>query len=129
MNELDQTLYYILLENKDRFLTQEEVWRKLYPYMYPPNNFHDTNERQLLTRQINRLNRSYDFEGIILSTSKGIKLATEIEAIKQLKSIYAMACKKLKYAREIEKKINRDGQFDLDLNEYHSFLRKDNGNE
>lgn len=124
MNELDQALYNILLENKDRFLTQEEVWRKLYPQAYCPNNFHDTNERHILTRQINRLNRSYDFEGIILSTSKGIKLATEIEAIKQLKSIYAMACKKLKYAREIEKKINRDGQFDLDLNEYHSFLRE-----
>ena len=95
----------------------------MYPTDYFTTNFHDTVERQILTRQINRLNRSYEFEGIIISTGKGIKLATEEEAIKQLKSIYAMACKKLKYARELEKKINRDGQFDLDLNEYHTFLK------
>lgn len=123
MKQNDSLLYAILIKNQDRFLTQEEIWKQMYPTDYFTTNFHDTVERQILTRQINRLNRSYEFEGIIISTGKGIKLATEEEAIKQLKSIYAMACKKLKYARELEKKINRDGQFDLDLNEYHTFLK------
>lgn len=126
MNEKDKLLYEILLQNKNEYLTQQEVWEKLNNIKWGMywGNFHDSRQRQTLTKQINRLNRSYDFEGIIISNSKGIKLATETEAIKALKSIYAMACKKIKYAKELEKKINRNGQFDIELKEYHSFLKE-----
>lgn len=130
MKNKDQALYELLLKNKDKYLTQEEVWEELNHdrWLWRDGSFHDSQERIALTKQINRLNRSYDFEGIIVSNSKGIKLATEKEAIKQLKSIYAMACKKLKYARDLEKKINRNGQFDIELKEYHSYI-EENGNK
>lgn len=124
----DELLYEILSNNSNTYLTQQEVWERLNGVLWDKTDtpFHDSHERMLLTKQINRLNRSYDFNGLILSTSKGIKLATEEEAIKAVKSIYATALKKLKYARELETKINRDGQFDIEFKEYKFFIDKEN---
>ena len=124
----DELLYEILSNNSNTYLTQQEVWERLNGVLWHKTDtpFHDSHERMLLTKQINRLNRSYGFNGLILSTSKGIKLATEEEAIKAVKSIYATALKKLKYARELETKINRDGQFDIEFKEYKFFINKEN---
>jgi hypothetical protein len=74
-------LYNYLKENTDRWVTQQEMYQYLkgeYPN-YDGNNFHDSPARIMITSDIQKINESDVIQKIILSSSKGVKIATADE--------------------------------------------------
>lgn len=78
-------------------------------------DFHNSRARQLITEDIRAINKSDVIQKLILSTSSGIKLATEEEAKKYIKSKYAAIFRQLNLARKLERKAGLDGQMRIVL--------------
>lgn len=119
----------VLFENKNTYLNHKQLFEKVLNVNtdnIPSSLINNTTTRRTITRIINQLNNSMDFEKIIVSTKKGMKLATEEEATKYVKKLYAQAFKKLKYARTLEKKVNLNGQLDFGFNEFKTFISEEN---
>jgi hypothetical protein len=75
-------LYEFLKANTDRWVTQFEIHQALkecYPSYESTENFHDTIARQYITSDIQKINESDIIQKIILSSSVGVKIATEEE--------------------------------------------------
>ena len=108
-------LYEYLKERGDQYTTQQQIADDLkWFYYYDKNeNFHDSSGRHLLTLDIRALNESNVIQKIIISNSKGVKIATADEFAKQIKSEYASVFRRLKRIRQKEAKGNRDGQMRL----------------
>lgn len=71
---------------------------------------HDRNARKYLTADIRAINNDSDVEVIILSTSKGIKIANEQEFGKYISRKYASLWKRKKRLDKILKKAGLDEQ-------------------
>ena len=63
------------------------------------------------------------FEKIIISNSKGMKLATEEEFYKYINNQYRAIFRKLKRVREIERKARRNNQITFMGNFVEAFLK------
>lgn len=119
----------VLFENKNTYLNHKQLFEKVLNVNtdnIPASLINNTTTRRTITKIINQLNNSMDFEKIIVSTKKGMKLANEEEATKYVKKLYAQAFKKLKYARTLEKKVNLNGQLDFGFNEFKTFISEEN---
>lgn len=128
MNIRQKMLYEYLLEKGDQFTPQSEVARDLYGYYgngeccLEPKEYHNTNERIFITADIRAINADPDFEKIIISNSKGIKIATEEEFDRYLKSQYSATIRKLARIYKISKKGNRHNQIGINGHTVDAFL-------
>lgn len=120
MSELTprQWRLYNFLKERDEWTTQFDIARTLCD-CYPFNKedeltpFHDTPARQNITDDIRAINDCAVIQKIILSSAKGVKLATEAEAERFINSRYASIIRQLERVRKIERKAGLDGQMRL----------------
>lgn len=128
MTERQIALYEYLLEKGDTYTSQAEIARDLYEYYgngeccLEPKDYHNTNERLRILMDIREINAGADFEKLIISNSKGVKIATEEEFERYIKNLYNSVFKKLKRVRIMEKKGNANGQIDFNGDTVEAFL-------
>jgi hypothetical protein len=122
-------LYNYLLERGDEWTPQVKVARDLYKHFgngeccLAPEEFHDTTERLLLSKTITEINLSNDFDKIIISSPKGIKIANEEEHHRYVTKQYQSIFRKLKRAYIMERKGNANGQISIDGRTIEAYLR------
>jgi AAA15 family ATPase/GTPase len=129
-NEMNRqrALYEYLLNKGDEWTSQAQVARDLYEYYgngeccLMPENFHDTHERLILSRDISDMAFSKDYEKIIISSGKGIKIANEEEFDRYIKSQFKSAIRRLAKVYAMSKKGNLNGQIDFGGHTVESFL-------
>lgn len=130
MNVRHIALYEYLLEKGDTWTPQVQVARDLYREFgndeccLAPETYHDTTERKILSRAISEINESPDFEKIIISSGKGIKIANCQEAEVYIKNHYRSVFRKLKRVREMERKCKLHNQIDVEGNTIDAFIEK-----
>lgn len=128
MKERQKALYDYLLTRGDCYTPQAEVARELYreygnaECCLEPKDYHNTTERGYISNDIRAINTSADFEKVIISNSKGIKLATEDEFYHYIKSQYAATIRKLSRIYKMAKKGNRNKQIDFGGHTVEAFL-------
>jgi hypothetical protein len=128
MENRHRALYEYLLDKGDTWTSQSEVARDLYKYFgngecfFEPDEYHDTLERHFLSKTIAEINEAFDYEKIIISSRKGIKLANEEEFERYIKNLYSSVFKKLRRVRIMEKKGNANGQIDFNGDTVEAFL-------
>ncbi len=105
-----QWLLYGLLKTKKDWVKQAKIQEDLpneYPLIYEDKDmpFHDTSARQSITKDIRAIKNSDVIQKIILSSSKGIKIATAEEfddyfskKVSSLKRQFKLLYKQLKKA-------------------------------
>ena len=118
-----EALYSFLLQRGDKWTSMEQTTDSipLYPTYYR-GAYHNSTTRRLLTRDIEAVNSSDQFEKIIVSGSKGIKLANENDFDRFLKAEFSEIFKKLKRVRKIARKGSKDQQIDLEGQIREAFL-------
>lgn len=113
MDEIRQKkLFNLLKRNGNHFMLQREVADRL-PKFYPYDShydFHNSKSRMLMTKDIQEINDSPDFEKIIISSATGIKLSTKREFNDYIDGQYAQVMARLRRVRTKEAKGNMDGQ-------------------
>ena len=114
--ERQEALYAYLLARRHQWTTMQDavLGVGIYPEYDNPADFHDSTARRWMTRDIQEINESLDFEKIILSGSEGIKLADRAEYERFLASEYAEIFRKLKRVRKLAQKGGLDRQMDLE---------------
>lgn len=128
MDNRQKALYEYLLDKNDTWTSQAEVARDLYKYFgngecfIEPKDYHNTTERLELLQVCREINESLEFEKIIISNSKGIKLANEDEFLKYINNQYRAIFNKLRRIRNMEKKANRNNQIDFNGDIVEAFL-------
>jgi hypothetical protein len=128
MNARQKALYDYLVAKGDEWTPQVEVARDLYSYYgngeccLLPEEYHDTTERLIISKDISDINFSFDFHKIIISSCKGIKIANEAEFDKYIKNQYNATIRKLARIYKMAKKGNRNGQIDFGGHTVESFL-------
>ena len=127
--EKHKKLYEYLINKGDKWTPQVEVARDLFAEFgngeccLAPEEYHDTQERHILSKVIGEINESYNFEKIIVSSSKGIKIANEEEHRRYLVGQYRSALKKLKRVCIMEKKCNLNNQIGIDGKAIMAFIK------
>lgn len=130
MNKRQIALYEYLLEAGDEWTSQVQVARDLFEHYgngeccLEPKDYHNTTERTFLLKCKQEINDSPEFEKIIISNSKGMKIATEEEAERYLKAQYEALFRKLRRLRTMEKKCNLHNQITVDGHTVDAFLEK-----
>ena len=130
MDNRHRALYEYLLDKGDVWCSQAEIARDLYEYFgngqayFVPKEYHDTTERAWLSKTCSEINESMEYEKIIISSSKGIKLANEEEFERYIKNLYSAIFKRLRRVRIMEKKGNANGQINFNGDEVEAFLNK-----
>lgn len=125
-----KALYNFLMEKGEEWTPQAEIARELYAdygnaeCCLEPKNYHDTTERILISDDIREINISPDFEKIIISNRKGIKIANETEFDRFINSQYWATVRKLSRIYKMAKKASRDNQIDFGGHTVESFLEK-----
>lgn len=128
MNARQETLYKYLISRGDEWTSQTEVARELSLYYgngecyLAPEEYHDTAERKLLSNDISAINLNPDFEKIIISSGKGIKIANAKESERYLRNQYTALFRKLKRIRTMERKCNLHNQMDFGGHTVEAFL-------
>lgn len=128
MNERQRALYEYLLAKGDEYTSQAEIARDLFEYYgngeccLEPKDYHDSTERLLLLRDLQELRVNPEFEKLVISSSKGVKIANEAEFDRYIKAQYNSAIRKLARIYKMAKKGNRDGQIDFGGHTVESFL-------
>ena len=123
-----KALYEYLESVGDNWTPQSQVARDLYEHFGNgecclfPEEYHNTTERLELSQTISHINFSPEFEKIIISSSKGIKLANEEEHRIYVKSLHKSALRKLARVYAMAKKGNLNGQIDFGGHTVESFL-------
>lgn len=121
-------LYKYLLSKGENWTNHAEIGRELYEYYgngeccLEPKEYHNTTERILITEDCRDISASPDFEKIIISSSKGVKIANEAEFDRYIKSQYNATIRKLARIYKMAKKGNRHGQIDFGGHTIDAFL-------
>lgn len=89
-----------------------------------PENYHETLERKVLSNSIADINGSTEFEKIIISSSKGIKIASENDFAAHIRRQYIAIFRKLRRIRAMEKKARLHNQIGIDGETVDAFLEK-----
>lgn len=128
METKHEALYKYLEEKGDVWSPQVEVARDLFEHFgngeccLAPDEYHDSHERKILSRVISEVNFSPEFDKIIISSGKGIKLANEEEHKRYVTNQYRAVLRKLKRTRIMEKKGNANGQITIDGRTIEAYL-------
>ena len=112
-------LLEFLKNNDDEYLSQYEISRQLlWLYFYDGGieEFHNSSARQYLTADIRAINADTSVSALILSNSKGIKIATKEEFEQGMRSEFAAIFRRLKRAYAKAQKGAKSGQFEFDSN-------------
>lgn len=124
-------LYNFLKERGDKWTTQLDIACSLsehYDTNFSKDNFHNSRARLQMTMDIRALNDSDVIQKIIMSSSKGVKIANESEFDKYIGREINAAVRRLMRAKRKAEKGNRDGQMRLVLNKerdtIEAFLRE-----
>lgn len=118
LNQRQWAVYDLLKNNPDRFLTQLEIVYSLpnyYDTSFTDAQFHDSNARHLLTKDIRTINKSEVIQKIIISSGRGIKIASQEEFAKYINAEFASIFRKLARTRQKAKKAGLDGQMRIVL--------------
>lgn len=119
LNPRQWALYTLLKNNPDRYMTQFEICWQLHKD-YPVEGlrhfeFHDSAARHLLTKDIRVINQSEAIQKIIISNSKGVKIASSAEFEQYINAEFAAIFRKLARTRQKAKKAGLDGQMRIVL--------------
>ena len=128
LNERQKQLYNIIKsKSKSRgWITQHEIsleWQKRYSKgsrnvrVCSPSVFHSSAARRTTTADIRQINRSEAIEEIIITSSKGVKLATKEEFEEYIRRETKTVFRRLKQLRNKIKKTGLDGQIKIDIDE------------
>lgn len=118
LNARQWALYNLLKNNPDRYFTQIELaygLREFYDTSFYNEQFHDSATRHLLTKDIRAINKSDVIQKIIISNSKGVKIANREEFEKYINAEFASIFRKLARTRQKAKKAGLDGQMRIVL--------------
>lgn len=118
LNARQWALYNLLKNNPDRYLTQLSIvyaLREYYDISFYNDQFHDSNARHTLTKDIRAINKSDVIQKVIISTSKGVKIASSAEFEKYINAEFASIFRKLARTRQKAKKAGLDGQMRIVL--------------
>ena len=120
-----ENLYRFLLSRGNKWTSMEQTTDSIseYPAFFK-SNYHNSQARRLLTRDIEAINSSDDFEKIIISGNRGIKLADETEFERFIRSETAEIFRKLKRVRKLIKKGSKDQQVTLEGEIDEPFIKK-----
>ena len=128
MNNRQRTLYEYLLNKGDCWTSQAEIARDLYreygnaECCLEPKDYHNTTERTYLLHDLQVIKTAPECEKLVISSPKGVKIATENEFDRYIKSEYAAAIRKLSRVYKMAKKGNRNGQIDFGGHTVEAFL-------
>lgn len=134
LNSRQWALYEYLKDKGDEWTTQFRVAIELPEYGFidgfdDPDKFHDSPARHLLTKDIQEINKSNVIQKIILSSPKGIKLASESDFDVYIRSQYAALWRRKERLDKIAKKGKKDGQmrivFGAERDTIKSFIDSD----
>ncbi len=106
-------LFDLLLNSKDGYITQYQISQTLpmfYRFDGDKNDFHDSKARLRIMLDIRKINADPDVPALVISNSRGVKIADEDEARAGMRSEYASIFRRLKRAYEKERKVTKDGQ-------------------
>lgn len=118
LNARQWAVYNLLKNNPDRYLTQLDIVLKLREWFvldFTADTFHDSNARHTLTKDIRAINNSATIQKIIISNSKGVKIASSEEFEKYINAEFASIFRKLARTRQKAKKAGLDGQMRIVL--------------
>ena len=122
-------LYCLLLSRGDKWTPLREIAQKMEGYYpdFPFRGFHNSTCRRWITKDIQAINDSPEYEKIILSGSRGVKIATEEEFDRFIAAEYKEIFRKLMRVRRIAKKGGADRQIDIEgqIREAFVEVRKD----
>lgn len=124
LTPIQWALYRFLKERGDVWTTQYHIARELgkdypeYHYSRKANDFHDSPIRLRMTADIRKINDSGVIQKVIISSSKGIKLANEEEFDKYIRKEVGAAVRRLMRAKRKAEKGERNGQFKITFGEY-----------
>lgn len=128
ITERQKNLLDFLKQNDDVYLSQYEISQSLPMYYFydgEPEDFHNSKARLWITADIRNINIDATIEAIILSNSKGVKIATQEEFEHGMKAEFSAIFRRLKRAYEKARKGNKNGQFAFDdksnISEYTVF--------
>ena len=130
MNKRQEALYNYLLTRNGEWTTHAEIARELYGYYgnaeccLEPKDYHNSTERNLITKDCREISTSSDFEKIIISSGKGVKIANEAEAERYLANQYKALFRKLRRIRTMERKCNLHNQITVEGHTIDAFLEK-----
>lgn len=114
VKERADALYSYLINNQDRYVSQEElcaVFPNLFPYI--PNNKGTTANRNIWDA-VQLINDSIDeYTLIVVTKRRSYKLATKEDANKYLAREFKNLGKKAKRLHHIKRKMQKDGTADL----------------
>lgn len=132
LNSRQWALYAYLKDRGDQWTKQEDIAYALNEWyrFLESDNFHDSNARLLMTKDIRAINDNEVIQKIIISGSKGIKLANEEEFSLYIKRQYGSVLRRLQRIRHKEKKGAMDGQtrivFKSERDVIEAFLHSNN---
>ena len=123
-----EALYNFLLQRGDKWTSMEETTDSIseYPAFFK-SNYHNSQARRMLTRDIEAINDSEDFRKIIISGNRGIKLADELEYERFIRAEKKEIFRKLARVRKIIKKGSKDQQITLENEIEEPFIKKASG--
>ena len=126
--ERQEALYRFLLSRGDHWTPSDMATSFVIQYpAYFGDKYHSSNASRLLSSDIQEINGSKDYDKIIVSGNRGIKLATEEEFSKFIGSELNEIFSKLKRVRKIIRKGNRNMQLDMEGRIAEAFLTEKNG--
>ena len=119
-----EELYAFLLERGDQWTEAKLAVACVpgYPVKAYVKNFHNSHGRRMLTKDIEAINLSRRFDKIIISGSRGIKLATQDEYRRFVAAEYREIFAKLSRVRGIARKGSLDQQQDIEGEIREAFL-------
>ena len=120
-----EALYSFLLARGDKWTRMQNTVNRIDFYPAYGASFHNSGSRRLLTADIEAINSSDKFEKIIVSGSRGIKIANETDFEKFLTAEFGEVFRKLRRVRTIARKGSKDQQIDLEGQIREAFLGGD----
>lgn len=113
LDEKRQLRLFNFLKRRGNHFTLQQTIADALPKFYSYDsryNFHDSRARMIMTKDIQTINDSADYEKIIISSAQGIKLSTKREFEGYINSQFASVFAKLKRVRRKAEKGRMDGQ-------------------
>lgn len=116
-------IYNYLKEHTGEWITQKDLAKALYydewyRTHYDGIPFHNTKVRKKITNAIRNLNNSSVIQKIILSSSKGVKIADKDDIDKYIGRHTNAVVARLNRLKLIAKKASRDGQYKITFGKY-----------
>lgn len=122
LSSADFRLYDFLKKQGNNWILQKDIALAL-PEVFPctigdMEDFHNSTARHMITDSIRRLNESGYVHKVILSSGKGVKIATEEEFDVYIGSNINAVIRRLKRLKGLAQKADKNNQYRLKMSEY-----------